>query len=77
MSQHNPEISPDHYSLADLYSAKRVADFLRKRDGALSRLYFLYGLAVAVHLTGWTKPTVMQAVRRHQAASTTKKGKKP
>ena len=45
---------------------KAYDEFIDQRDKDLCKLVEEYGLTVTVKMTGWSKPTVITALRRFQ-----------
>ncbi len=64
--KHDPDVLPSHYALAEAWSVKAFRDLTQKRDAALSTLYYSYGPVVTEAMTGWTRPTIMAAVRKEE-----------
>jgi hypothetical protein len=66
-----PPVSHTHEKLAEKYSAEavaeQVADLMIQRDRAIREFYLNYGLGETVRRFGWSKPTVMMAVRKAAA----------
>lgn len=70
------QLLPSHQLLVDTFSVAAHEKWLTRRDAAVTRIYYDYGLHHTRDVMGWTKPTILACVNRHEEAEKKKARRK-